>query len=134
LGLVVVAILRGENASAIETALTGAGLDLVPFQLIGPDESTRGPARTLSGTNLLTGSGTVGVPGINADARRIELFRNESLPDRLGDLEIPDSELDNYLEALAAGNSIAAYFAKPETVERVVEIFKGAGLARVTRY
>jgi hypothetical protein len=132
--IVVVAILRGENATALESALTAAGLELGPLQVIRPDESTQGLARTLSGSSLLTGSGTVRVPGINDQERRIELFRNESLPDRVGDLDIPDSEIDNYLQALEAGNSIVAYFAKAETAASIAEIFKAAGLARITRY
>ncbi len=133
MGLVVVAILRGEDPSALESALAGAGFPLAPLQVIQPDASTRGLARTVQGSDLLTGSG-VRVPGINDGASRLELFRNESLPDRLGDLEVPDSEVDNYLQALAAGNAIVAYFAKAEDVERVLEVFRGAGLARVTRY
>lgn len=134
MSIVVVAILRGENPAGLESALTAAGVELGPLQVIRPDESTQGLARTLSGSSLLTGSGTVRVPGINDHERRIELFRNESLPDRVGDLDIPDSEIDNYLQALEAGNSVVAYFAKAETAEKIAEIFKAAGLARVTRY
>jgi hypothetical protein len=134
MGLAIVAISPKEDLKALESALAGEGLPLGPLQLISPDEASQGLARSLLGSDLMTGAGTVRVPGINDGRRAVELFRHESLTDRLGDLEIPDSEIDNYLEALEAGRSIVAYFAKPETVERVVEIFKGANLARVTRY
>jgi tRNA A58 N-methylase Trm61 len=61
----------------------------------------------------------------------LNYFRNESLSDRLGDLEIPDSEVENYVEALEAGRHIVAYFAKPDTLSKVEELFRNSGLAKV---
>jgi tRNA A58 N-methylase Trm61 len=61
-------------------------------------------------------------------------FRNEALDDRLGDLEIPESELDNYVEALERGRSLVAYFARPDTVEKITEIFRNANLMNVRAF
>ena len=56
------------------------------------------------------------------------------MSDRLGDLEIPDDEVDNYVEALEAGRSVVAYFAKAETIDKVSEIFHAVGLAKVKTF
>ena len=143
MGLVVTGISQTGDVSALEEALKSASLPLDPIQLIGPDDSTQGAAsRGLANPGYITGGtgqGT-GVPGVTSGRGAISgaygtgFFRNETLDDRLGDLEIPDDEMDNYLEALAAGRSIVAYFAKPETVDQVTEIFRGAGLLKVKRF
>jgi hypothetical protein len=133
-GLVVVAILRGEDSTAIEAALAGGGFEVAPLQVVRPDESARGIDLTLDEPRLLTSSGSVRVPGINEERSEIELSEAAPLADRLSELDIPDGEIDGYLQALEAGNSIVAYFAKPSTIDRVVDLFRSAGLARVTRY
>ena len=77
------------------------------------------------------------VPGINTPPTHMPhttFFRNEDLEDRLGDLEIPDSEVENYLEALERGRSVVAYFAHAESVEKIEEIFRNANLANVRRF
>jgi hypothetical protein len=132
--LVVVAILRGEDSTALEAALAGGGFEVVPLQVVRPDESSRGMDLTVDEPRLMTSSGAVRVPGINEERNAIELSEDAPLADRLSELEIPDGEINGYLQALEAGNSIVAYFAKPSTVERVVELFRAAGLTRVTRY
>ena len=44
--------------------------------------------------------------------------------------------MDNYIEALQAGRSVVAYFAKPENIDQVVAIFSGAtsGLLKVKTF
>jgi tRNA A58 N-methylase Trm61 len=84
------------------------------------------------------GTGT-GVPGITsgnptAGGSGTKFFRNETLSDRLGDLEIPDDQVENYVDALEGGRSIVAYFAKPETIDKVSEIFRASGLAKVKTF
>jgi hypothetical protein len=133
-GLVVVAILRGEDSTALEAALARGGFEVAALQVLRPDESSRGIELALDEPRLLTSSGAVRVPGINEERSEIELSEAAPLADRLSELEIPDGEIDGYLRALEAGNSVVAYFAKPSTVERVVELFRAAGLAQVTRY
>ncbi|MGH7660531.1 MAG: hypothetical protein ACRENA_06405 [Vulcanimicrobiaceae bacterium] len=55
--------------------------------------------------------------------------------DRLGDFEIPDDEIENYLEALSAGRSVVAYFAhKQENVSKIEAIFRQSGLAKVKTF
>ncbi len=56
------------------------------------------------------------------------------MSDRLGDLEIPDDEVDNYVDALQAGRSVVAYFAKPETVAQVETIFRASDLVKVKTF
>ena len=136
MGLVVTGISQNGDIRSLETALKAAGLPLDPLQLIGPDDSTQGSAsRGIAGQGLMTGgigSGT-GVPGITSGGGRAgtSFFRNETLGDRLGDLEIPDDQAQNYLDALSAGRSVVAYFAKPATLAQVEEVFRASGLARV---
>jgi hypothetical protein len=140
-GLVVTGISQDGDTTALEAALKAAGLPLDPIQLIGPDDSTQGAASSMGlsnpGLNIGGGQGT-GVPGITSASPAMggstRYFRNEALSDRLGDLEIPDDQVDNYIDALGAGRSVVAYFAKPETIAQVEAIFRAGGLARVKTF
>ncbi len=143
MGLVVTGISQNGDTTALESALKDAGLPLDPIQLIGPDDSTQGAAsRGLANPGFITGGtgqGT-GVPGITSGRGQTAggygtgFFRNETLSDRLGDLEIPDDEMDNYVEALQAGRSIVAYFAHADTIDKVTDLFRSSGLAKVKRF
>jgi hypothetical protein len=141
-GLVVTGISQDGDTAALESALKGAGLPLDPIQLIGPDDSTQGAASSmgLADPGLMTGGGQgTGVPGITSGVPTpggygIRYFRNEGLSDRLGDLEIPDDEVQNYVDALEAGRSVVAYFAKPENIAQVTDLFRASGLARVKTF
>ena len=142
MGLVVTGISQDGNIAALETKLKEAGLPLDPIQLIGPDDSTQGAASRagiISDGGLMGDHTGTGVPGITshnptAGGSGTSFFRNETLSDRLGDLEIPDDEVDNYVDALEAGRSVVAYFAKPETIDKVSEIFRASGLAKVKTF
>ena len=142
MGLVVTGISQSGDTAALEAALKAAGLPLDPIQLIGPDDSTQGAASSmgLGNPGLMTGGGQgTGVPGITsgvptAGGYGTRYFRNEALSDRLGDLEIPDDEVENYVDALQAGRSVVAYFAKPETIAQVEAIFRSSGLAKVKTF
>ena len=142
MGLVVTGISQDGNVAWLEAALKEAGLPLDAIQLIGPDDSTQGAASSMGMANpgLMTGGGQgTGVPGVtsgvpSAGGYGTRYFRNEALSDRLGDLEIPDDQVDNYVDALGAGRSVVAYFAKPETLAQVESIFRGSGLARVKTF
>ncbi len=143
-GLVVTGISQNGDIAALESALKAAGLPLDPIQLIGPDDSTQGAASSmgLTGSGLMTGGGQgTGVPGVtsgvpSAGGYGTRYFRNEALSDRLGDLEIPDDQVENYVDALQAGRSVVAYFAKPENLAQVETIFRdpSARLARVKTF
>jgi len=93
----------------------------------------------LADPGLMTGGGQgTGVPGVTSGVPTpggygIRYFRNEALSDRLGDLEIPDDEVDNYVETLEAGRSVVAYFAKADTIDKVTEIFHASGSQRSRR-
>jgi hypothetical protein len=143
-GLVVTGISQTGDTSALEAALRTAGLPLDPIQVIGPDDSTQGAASSLGMVNpgLMTGGGQgTGVPGVtsgvpSAGGYGTRYFRNEALWDRLGDLEIPDDEVDNYIGALEARRSVIAYFAKPDNLAAVEAIFRdpSIGLAKVKTF
>ncbi len=140
MGLVVTGISQNGDITALEAALKEAGLPLDPIQLIGPDDSTQGSASrggVLGQGGLMMGGGQgTGVPGITSGVPTtggsgVSFFRNETLSDRLGDLEIPDDQVDNYVGALEAGRSVVAYFAKPETLALAQAAFQAGGLAKV---
>ena len=133
MGLVVTGILQNGDIKALETSLKDAGLPLDPIQLISGEDSTEGVARRQVGPRIMTGDHAAYVPGINNSGVGLSYFRNESLSDRLGDLEIPDSEVENYVEALEAGRSIVAYFAKPDSIEQeLAEVVRDPGSATGT--
>jgi hypothetical protein len=136
MAFVVTGLSQTEDTSAVHNALVAAGLSLDPLQVIGPDDSTQGVSRGIIGAELLGAGPETGtsVPGINSTRTPSQFFRNESLPDRLGDLEIPDSEMDNYVEALERGRWIVAYFAHADNVDAIIELFKSAKLANVRRF
>lgn len=134
MGLVVTGILQQGDIRALETLLKEAGLPLDPIQLISGEDSTEGVARRQIGPRLMMGDHAGYVPGINSSGPGLSYFRNESLSDRLGDLEIPDSEVQNYIEALEAGRSVVAYFAKPASLAKVETIFRDSGLAKVKTF
>ena len=142
MGLVVTGISQSGDIQALESALKEAGLPLDPIQLIGPDDSTQGAAssQALRNPGLMLGGGQgTGVPGITsgtptAGGYNTRVFRNEALWDRLGDLEIPDDEVDNYIEALQAGRSVVGYFAKPENLDQVTALFRSSGLRKVKTF
>jgi hypothetical protein len=141
-GLVVTGISQNGDVTALEAALKAAALPLDPIQVIGPDDSTQGAASSmgLSDPGLMTGGGQgTGVPGVTsgtptAGGYGTRYFRNEALGDRLGDFEIPDDEIDNYIGALQAGRSVVAYFAKPETRAQVEAAFRASDLVKVKTF
>jgi len=134
MALVVTGLSQNGDISALHKALEDGGLATDSLQVIGPDDSTQGVSRGLISADLLTHDSGTSVPGINNRHTSGVFFRNESLPDRLGDLEIPDSEMDNYVEALERGKHIVAYFAHAETIDKVEEVFKASDLANVRRF
>ncbi len=134
MGLVVTGILQHGDIKALEQSLKHAGLPVDPIQLISGEDSSESIARRQSGPKLMTGDNAAYVPGINSSGSGLSFFRNESLSDRLSDLEIPDSEIENYVEALQGGRSIVAYFAKADSLSRVEAIFRDSGLAKVKTF
>src|SRR5579862_4610948 len=112
-GLAVTGIAPGVDTSAIEQALRGANLSLELLSVISSEEGVEGvadsgirfvysgsdAARSFlgRGTSGITSFGGTDVPGMSGSGESQEYFRRETLSDELGDLEIPDSELGNYL-------------------------------------
>ena len=136
MALVVTALSQNGELTTLKAALRDAGLPLDGLQVIDPQDASVGVSRGVIGGELFTtdsGTGT-GVPGINNVHRSSSYFRNESLAERLGDLEIPDGQLDNYVEALERGRFVIAYFAHPDNVDRVETAFRDSSLLNVRRF
>jgi hypothetical protein len=141
-GLVVTGISQSQDVSALEAALRNAGFSLEPLQVISgggePEALSHFQANASNGIGrdrIMLSNGGTGVPGLTGPSSSGRPhFRTEASPDRLGDLEIPDSQIDNYLDALDAGRSVVAYFAKPTTLTQLEDIFRGAGLAVVRTF
>lgn len=134
MGLVVTGISQAGDIAALEAALKNASLPLDRVQIIGPTDSDTGAVGRIAGPQIMTGDGGTGVPGLGGGQRGMPYFRQESMSDRLGDLEIPDSEVDNYVDALEAGRTIVAYFARPENIGAVEEIFRNSGFAKIKTF
>lgn len=134
MSLVVTGLSADGNIDALKTALTQAGLSLDPLQLIGSDDSHESLSPGLIGSDIITSDTGSSMPGLQSRLSGGRFFRNESLSDRLGDLEIPDSEMDNYVEALERGRSVVAYFAHADTIDKIEEAFRASGLANVRRF
>ena len=125
----------------VAAALRGAGLSLELLTVITAEDAsltdvpeTIGRPRSdiMMGT---TGTGT-GVPGLTSGSRELgaraqPLPAYERLLGRLGHLAIPDDEIQNYVEALEAGRTVVGYAATSETAERVADVLRGAGVAKV---
>jgi hypothetical protein len=141
MGLVVTGISSQADLHPLESALTAAGLSLEPLSVVDSDDESlpftqRSSLATGSVGPIETGTG---VPGLT-DSRPVGLtggaaaFGTDTLVARLGELEIPDDELENYLEAIAAGRRVVAYLANAATIEQVEGVFRAAGLAKVKRF
>ena len=146
MGLTVTGISQTTDIKGLEKALVDAGFPLDPIQLITPDDSDKNLTDVESqqriDTRLMLGGGQgTGVPGISGGHSEFEIapgstyFRNEELWDRLDDFEIPDDEIENYLEALSAGRSVVAYFAgKLDNVPKLETLFRSSGLSKVKTF
>jgi hypothetical protein len=134
MALVVTGLSQDGDVGPLHKALVDAGLSTESLQVIGPDDSTESLSHGLIGADIITSDGGMGVPGITNSRRPTTFFRNETISDRLGDLEIPDSEIENYVEALERGKYVFAYFAHADNVEAIEAVFKNAALANVRRF
>jgi len=138
MSLVVTGIAPTSDVGALAAALAAEGLATDHIQVVEPGDEDAPLAHGIVSAprigSLETGTGVPGLTSGNTSTTSREFFRDESLTDRLSDFEIPDDEIDNYLEALGAGRSVVAYFAKDETVDRVEAAFRTAGLAKVKRF
>ena len=136
MALVVTGLSHHGDITALNAALVEAGLSAEPLQLIGPDD--QGSLRIAGGlagsefSRSDLGTGT-GVPGIN-NSHTVNMSVNQSNDGRLSDLPIPDSEAGNYYEALDRGRTVVAYYARPESVDRVEAAFRASGLLNVRRF
>ncbi len=136
MALVVTGLSPEGDLTALKLALSEAGLSADGLTVIQPGEGADRVGSGLAGSEIASGDfGTgTGVPGINSSRRMTSYFRNEAVDDRLGDLEIPESEIGNYAEALERGRTVVAYYAKADTIDRVETAFRSSGLLNVRRF
>ena len=146
---VVTGIAPTTDVTAVEKALRDGGYSLEPFSAYvagdAPESHPQsGSSMLFTGTDsihdiLARGSGGIyssgggSVPGLT-QPNSTEYFQQETIEDELGDLEIPDSELANYQEAMDLGHAIVAYFAKEDNLEAIEGIFTAAGVRNVRVY
>lgn len=135
MGYVVTGFSSNGDIAGVRAALASAGLPTDTLAVITADEATPSLAEGAAGADLFTSDRGASIPGLGPRGGGVPFFRNEGLSDRLGDLEIPESELDNYCEAVARGTSIVYYFAAANTVDRALQIFTARGdLKNVRRF
>jgi len=133
MGFVVVGLSPNSDLKALHAALAAAGLDADRLDTIdGGDIDLIAPP--MAGADLLTSDGGMSVPGLNPSTD-LTVRPDDSLMGRLGDFNIPDSEIDNYLEALDRGRSVVAYTANSDdTVAKAESAFRSAGLLNVKQF
>ncbi len=131
MGLVVTGISQNGDIKALEASIVAAGLSLEPIQLISGGDNGAGYTRRSLSSQIMTGDRSGSVPGLNSRGPSLSSFRSDPGSEQLADLDIPDSEVDNYVEALEAGRSIVAYYAKPTSVTIIEDLFRTSGLAKV---
>jgi hypothetical protein len=132
---IVTGISQDGDTSALARALKTAGLALDPLQVIAPDDAPPLTATSLREPDNLTGVGLetgTGVPGLTNVEPGISA--GDSLWDMLADLNIPDDELENYVDALEAGRTIVAYHATSRNVAAVEGLFRANGMATVKTF
>jgi hypothetical protein len=129
----VVGLSQNEDVKALHDALGAAGVDADRLDVIdgGDIDLIPGP---MIGSELLTSDGGAAVPGINTGNGGVTVHADDSLIGRLGDFNIPDSEIENYLEALERGRSVVAYSANHDNVDKVVAAFRAAGMLNVKQF
>jgi hypothetical protein len=145
---VVTGISQNTNTQPIEQALRAATLSVDPLCVFtsgdAPDDradsgirfvytGSDSPKTVVGRTGELSSFGGTEVPGLGASESH-EYFTQESVTDELSEVGIPDSALDNYVDAIEAGKSIVTYQALAPDQGRVEQIFRDAGLANVRTY
>lgn len=145
---VIVGIFNGEDAvKSLVGALKAAALSVERLQVVSGDDPSEGLAQsgvrfvysgeaqevsTGPGVGEITGLGGTGVPGLTDLTPRVAAFRDRSLVDNLGDLEIPESRLDDYAEAVEAGRIVAGYPTRDAAdADNIKRIFSQAGASPV---
>jgi hypothetical protein len=131
--MVVLGLSQTEDIRGLNAALTAAGLSLEELDTVGPDdETTPNLTADAASSRIITSDGGTAVPGLNSGAGgNLEV---DQLVDRLGDFGIPDTEIDNFVEAIERGKTVVGYFAKPENVDKVTAAFAVANVSNVRRF
>lgn len=102
----------------------------------GPEHQTTDSAHEVIAGNeaILTSIDGTQVPNISADSRYLGFFEEPHIVDFLQGYEIPESERQNYNEAIASGRSVVVYKADTAETQPVEQSFREAGLKNVRTY
>ena len=142
----VTGISQDGNTTALETALTAAGLSLESFDVLGPADSHASVSSSglidtgiLTGGGLETGTGVPGItgrgiPGVTSGPRIDGSTGGDSMWSALSDLAIPDDEIENYAEALEAGRSIVIYHGTASNAALAESVFRDGGLSKIKTF
>ena len=148
MGLVVTAISPGADTGGIEQALRAAALPLDSLTVFAAGEGLddradsgirfvytgADTARTILGRGSeITSFGGTEVPGLEVSGGA-EYFPEESISMQLSELEIPDGEVDNYVDAIESGHAVVAYLASQDNLTKVEEAFRSSGLRNVRTF
>jgi hypothetical protein len=133
MGFVVAALSQTGDITELAAALTAAGLSPDHLSVVDGEMESIAP-RGIIGAELLTSDGGTAVPGINTTPSRPHYFEEGTLAYKLSEMRIPESEIENYFEALEAGRSVVAYTAPSGDPEAVTAIFRAANLMNVRTF
>ncbi|HEY0798802.1 MAG TPA: hypothetical protein VGD50_06600 [Candidatus Baltobacteraceae bacterium] len=117
----------------LESRLEAAGLSTAGIELIEPDDVQFAPIGGAMSDGLLLGDSSTRVPGVTTSSD-LTTTASGDIIELLGDLEVPEAELDGYIAALGAGKRVIAYFAEPKTIEQAQAAFRAAGVEGVRVY
>lgn len=152
----VVGIFAGSDPAAIETALSGAQIDLSKVKVVrlatGTDpaadsseldfidvaasmESNSLSDDMTKGMGIMGDAGGTGVPmGRSSASLGSFSSRGGGGKNYLSGLPIPSDEVDNFNDAVEAGRSVVAYPDAGADGEKIAAAFKAAGLRKVRIY
>ena len=146
----VVGIFPEASARALEPALAAQNLDASKIKVFSIDsddgdselqfidviEETDAEYGDMTrNTGVLADYGGTGVPGIQNPERPMRSFVTpHTSAHYLDGYEIPDSEVDNYDDAIADGRAVVIYSGDASEAATVEAAFKAAGLQHVRSY
>ena len=145
----VVGIFPEANARALEPALAAQNVDASKCKVFSVDsddgdselqfidviaETDKEYGDMTRNTGVLTDFGGTGVPGIQNPERPMRFLSPHTSAHYLDGYAIPDSEVDNYDDAIGDGRAVVIYSGDASECATVEAAFKAAGLAHVRSY
>jgi hypothetical protein len=151
----VVGIFAGSDPAAIESALTGAQIDLSKVKVLRsasaatPEEDSSEldfvdvvesmESNSLAddmtkGLGIMGDSGGTGVPMGRGSTLSSFSSRGGATKNYLSGLAVPEDEAGNFNEAIEAGRAVIAYPDAGADADNIAAAFRSAGLKNVRKY